>query len=379
MSRQQTRTPEAGAQAPTKSNLGGEPAKPLETRHVFLDTQVYRNLRHNPANRALTLLREQIEAHRIVLHTTDVTLMEVKRQIRESVIAHSRELGKLEKDLAQWRKASPDKGPSAPITMDVDMLAEEMFEQFRLFLLRDCRAVSHEALSIPAGYVFGRYFRREPPFHGDDSKEFPDAFALEALSRWCERERESLYVVSKDGAMLKAADDHPSMLTMPTLHQVLASASADLDPNGDAETLAEATINSQDFDGSFEAAMQDQIRSMVFIYAGELTKGEAYQGELLSVEEIDGWTVVGLSDGRITLILSAAVRVNVEVQYEDREDAIYDREDDVWFGVESGSTEVEEEVRLEVLVDLDRARGAVLEARILTPEVTIYGPSEYDY
>ncbi|HEV7352245.1 MAG TPA: PIN domain-containing protein [Brevundimonas sp.] len=379
MSKQQSKTPEAGAQAPVKSNLGGEPAKPLETRHVFLDTQVYRNLRHNPANRALTLLLEQIEAHRVVLHTTDITLMEVKRQIRESVIAHSRELGKLEKDLAQWRKASPDKGPSAPITMDVDVLAEEMFEQFRGVLLGDCKAVTHAALSIPAGDVFDRYFRREPPFHGEESKEFPDAFTLEVLSRWCETERERLYVVTRDGAMLKAADEHPLMLTMPTLHQVLASASADLDPDGDAAALAETTINGQDFDGSFEAAMQDQIRSMVFIYAGELAEGEAYQGELLSIEQIDGWTVVGLSGGRITLILSAAVRVKVEVQYEDREDAIYDREDDVWFGAESGSTEVEEEVRLEVLVDLDRARGAVLEARILTPEVTIYGPSEYDY
>ncbi len=367
------------AQAPMKSNVGSEPAKPLETRHVFLDTQVYRNLRHNPANRALTLLLEQIEAHRIVLHTTDITLMEVRRQIRESVIAHSRELGKLEKDLAQWRKASPDKGPSPPITMDVDELAEQMFGQLRQFLLRDCRAVHHEALGIPAGDVFSRYFRREPPFHGENSKEFPDAFALEVLSRWCMAEEESLYVVTQDGAMLKFADDHSLMLPMPKLHQVLASASADVDPDGNAEILAEASITGQDFDGSFEVAMRDQIEDMVFVYVGELADGEAYQGELLSIEQIDGWTVVGLSGGRITLILSAVVSVKVEVQYEDRENASYDREDGVWFGAESGSTEVEEEVQLEVLVDLDRARGAVLEARILTPEVTIHGPFEYDY
>lgn len=379
MSKQQAMTSMAAAKAPLKSNVEGEPAKPLETRHIFLDTQVYRSLRHNPANRALTLLREKIEAHRVVLHTTDITLMEVKRQIRESVIARSRELGSLEQDLARWRKASPDKGPSAPITMDVDGLAEEMFEQFQLFLLSDCRAVTHAALSIPAGDVFHRYFRRDPPFHGEDSKEFPDAFVLEVLSRWCETKCERLYVVTKDGAMLKAANEHPSMLTMPDLHQVLTRASADLDIDGHAKNLAEATINGQDFDGSFKAAMQDQISSVGFIYAGELADGEAYQSELLSIEQIDRWTVVGLSGGRITLIVNAVVRVIVEVQYEDREDAIYDREDGVWFGAESGSTEVEEEVQLEVLVDLDSARGAVLEARILTPEVTIYGPSEYDF
>lgn len=379
MSKRGATTPKSAAQAPVKSNVGGKPARPLKTRHVFLDTQVYRSLRHNPANRALTLLREKIEAHRVVLHTTDITLMEVKRQIRESVIARNRELSKLELDLAQWRKASPAKGPSAPIMMDVEGLAEEMFEQFREFLIRDCKAINHSALSIQAGDVFHRYFQRDPPFHGEDSKEFPDAFVLEALSRWCGTECERLYVVTKDGAMLKAASLHPSMLTLPDLHQVLAGASANLDTDGDAENLAEATINGQEFDGSFKAAMQDQIGSVGFIYAGELADGEAYAGELLSIEQIDRWTVVGLSGGRITLIVSAVVKVMVEVQYEDREDAIYDREDGVWFGAEIGSTEVEEEIQLEVLVDLDRNRGRVLEARILTPEVTISGPSEYDY
>lgn len=31
-------------------------AKPLDTRHVFLDTEVYHKLKHNAANRALEIL-----------------------------------------------------------------------------------------------------------------------------------------------------------------------------------------------------------------------------------------------------------------------------------------------------------------------------------
>ena len=46
------------------------PAEPLSTRHVFLDTQVYHGLGHNPANPALVTLKEQIEARRVVLHTS---------------------------------------------------------------------------------------------------------------------------------------------------------------------------------------------------------------------------------------------------------------------------------------------------------------------
>ena len=379
MSKADTPTPSAEMATPHgKSNIGGGLPTPLATRHVFLDTQVYRAVRHNPTNRVMTLLQEKIGAHRIVLHTTDITLLEVKRQIRESMIAHGRELAKIEKDLVRWRKASRDNGPSAPTTYDVEMLTADVFKEFETFVTRSCNAVTHAALAIPPADIFERYFRRAPPFNGAESKEFPDGFVFEALSRWCNREKERVYVVTRDGALLQAADEHPLMLTMTDLHQVLASA-VDLDTIGENEAIADESLSGQDFDGSFELAMINQITDVVFVYAGDLPEGEAYQGELVSIEQIDGWSVVGLSEERITLVVSALINVKVEVQYEDREDALYDREDDVWFGAVSASTTVEEEVRLEVLVDLERARGAVLEAKVLTPEVTIYGPAAYEY
>jgi hypothetical protein len=34
------------------------PAEPLASRHIFLDTQVYRALGHNPANHAMILLKK---------------------------------------------------------------------------------------------------------------------------------------------------------------------------------------------------------------------------------------------------------------------------------------------------------------------------------
>lgn len=353
------------------------PVEPLATRHVFLDTEVYRKLQHNPANRAMGLLREQIEAHRIVLHATDVTLLEVKRQIRERVIAHDRELGSIEKSLVQWRKASTQNAPGKPLRINVDALASDLFDGFDRFLRRDCQATVHRALEIPAAAIFDTYFARLPPFHGEGSKEFPDAFALEALSRWCSAQGERIYIVTEDVAMRRTANDHPSFLTLPDLHQVLAAAAADLGAEG--ETAAEEALNGQDFDGSFELQMVNQIGEVAFVYVGDMADGEAYGGELVSVEAISDWSVVGLSDDRVTLILTVDVKAKVEIQYEDREDAIYDKEDGVWFGAESGSTHVEEEVQLEVLADVARATGAVRDAKVLTPEVSIYGPSDDDY
>ena len=81
------------------------------TRQVVLDTQVYHELGHNPVNPALTTLKEQIDAHRVVLRTTDITLLEVKRQIRERVLARQRELGGIEKDLRHWRPLALSPSP----------------------------------------------------------------------------------------------------------------------------------------------------------------------------------------------------------------------------------------------------------------------------
>jgi hypothetical protein len=80
-------------------------------------------LGHNPANRAMTLLKEQVTSHRVVLHATDITLLEVRRQIRKRVLARQRELTAIEKDLASWRKSAPNAAPKRAIEFDAEALS----------------------------------------------------------------------------------------------------------------------------------------------------------------------------------------------------------------------------------------------------------------
>jgi hypothetical protein len=149
-------------------------AERLASRHIFLDTQVYRALGHNPANRALALLKDQVNSHRVVLHTTDITLLEVRRQIRERVLTRQRELMVvIERDLARWRKAAPNAAPTRAIEFDAEVLSTELFRQFEWFLRHECKAEVHRALAVAPAAVFGTYFDRKPPFDGEISKEFP--------------------------------------------------------------------------------------------------------------------------------------------------------------------------------------------------------------
>ena len=359
-------------QSPTKQH---RPPEPLASRHIFLDTQVYCALGHNPFNPAMTLLKEQITSHRVVLHTTDITLLEVKRQLHEGVLKRQRELRDIERDLTRWRKWAPNAAPTGAIDLDAEALSTELFQKFEWFLRHECKAEVHSALAIAPATVFGTYFDRKPPFDGEASKEFPDGFVVEALRQWCRAQGDQMHVVTQDKAMTRAVSGDERLIALSGIHEVLARAAADLGDDGAA--AANAVLKNPAFDSSLEAALRPQMKEVGYDYVGDLVEGEAYQGELLSIEEIHDWSVVGLSDRCVTLILDANVRVRVEVEFEDYDHAIYDREDDRWFGVENASTKVDDEIDVEILVDVDRRTGIVREAKVLTQEVRISGPSDW--
>ncbi|HWW35200.1 MAG TPA: PIN domain-containing protein [Xanthobacteraceae bacterium] len=63
------------ATPPENANAG------LKTRHVFLDTEVYRRYGHNLHDKVLQRLLQLTKDHISTLHITDITLEEIKRQL----------------------------------------------------------------------------------------------------------------------------------------------------------------------------------------------------------------------------------------------------------------------------------------------------------
>jgi hypothetical protein len=360
----------------TTSETEHRAAEPLSTRNVFLDTQVYHGLGHNPANPALTTLKEQIEAHHVVLHTTDITLLEIKRQIREQVLVLHRELARIEKDLQRWRKQVPKFAPTAPPDFDAEALSATLFARFKAFLLTECQATAHQALRVAPEVIFTKYFDRKPPFDREDSKEFPDAFVIETLARWADARDDKVHVVTADKAMIRAAEADPHLLPLKSIHDVLTRAAADLGP--EAEAVAGEFLNRPAFETTLARLLEVPMKEATYLYTGDLTEGEAYEGELLEIVAVGDWSVVSLNAQRISLILDVTARVRVEVQFEDYDSATYDREDDHWYGVENGSTRVEDDVNVEIVVEVNRVSGEVVSAKVLTNEIGVFGPSDYD-
>ncbi|MBV8521414.1 MAG: DUF4935 domain-containing protein [Acetobacteraceae bacterium] len=371
----QTEVEERGSMEGTVREKQNSSAEPLVTRHVFLDTQVYRQVRHNPANPALVKLQEQIEAHRVVLHTTDITVLEVKRQIYEAVVEHQRTLKKIERDdFRRWREQAPRACPGS-LEFDAEALSTELFVTLMVFLREWCRVKEHSGLKVDPGTIFAQYFERKPPFVEGKEKEFPDAFVVEALRRWARDHNTQLYVVTKDDGIIRAADADPHLLPLKDISEVLTRATAGL--QSQAGPIAEDLVSHPVFDRTLEQLLKARMKEATYVYTGDLPDGEAYEGDLLEVE-VDSWSVVGLYAERISLLLDLTVEVRVEVVFTEDDGAFYDREDGRWIGdMTTVWTYVESNVPVKVLAEVSRTSGEVVEAQLLRSEIVISGHPSY--
>jgi hypothetical protein len=341
-------------------------ALPLETRHAFLDTQVFRKLRHNPANRALKLLADQVEAHRLVMHTTDITLQEISRQIAEDVEQSRVALSKARKDLDRWRHTVPDIAPTPDLGPDI---AASLFAAFCKASRDKWRAEGHRATAHPATDVFADYFARRPPFDTAGSKEFPDAFALKALEAWCAANGETMYVVTKDAAVLRYAAASKLLHPLETIEELLGAAERSADgEDGDVEALADALLNLPEFDYRFEQALEPLIEGLEIVYVGDLPEGETTGVSFRGTINFVDYQIVSRTSRRIGLLANTDVEVDIDVAFENRRYAAYDREDDVWIGGEWDTTVVKAAITLELYLEMDLANGEIVKTDLIRNE-----------
>lgn len=347
-----------------------DPAEPvgLETRHVFLDTETYKSFGHNLKSEPLAELTSHLREGALILHITDITLSEIERHIHEDAAKAAIDILGTSKLIARWRARSP--GTSLPELNAIDAvkLAETAFNEFTLTMTYVWKAQLHSALEIPASSVFDLYFQRKPPFDGN-SKEFPDAFVVLALARWCRGNELKMYVVTADAAMQRAASDTGVLLPVNSLQNLLQMVTAAETP----EVLehVDDLVVSQRFLDQLEEKLQEGIGWLGTVYAGDLPEGEAGDIRVTGTPEIERVSVLSASAGRIGVLLAVKMPVTVEVTYADLSKASYDKEDDIWLGAETAFTEIDAMPIVRMFVEIDPSDDSIRKIEFITTDVEV--------
>ena len=346
----------------------------LVTRHVFLDTTAYRANAHNLSSAPFKALAGLIEEDRVSLHTKDVTLQEIGRQIAEEIEGIERELGGLRKKCERSnRRFAGAQMPQIP-TVDAAALARAAVAGFRSTIQIEWSARTHNATTIDPRVIFEKYFDRKPPFDATNSKEFPDAFVIEALANWCRENKATMYVVTVDDPAGRAAKETGVLIPVNGLQELLEIATEAATP--ELTSAIDEVIERQEFRDIVQEYINQRFGWLGAIYSGDYIDGEIIYTEVADDVKILKFSIISTDEDTVGTIFSVRVPVDVTFQYVDEGTSWYDGEagerhyDDKEVGTFKGDPAIR------VYIEFHRDDMSVSEINILTTDVYLSEPVE---
>lgn len=197
---------------------------------------------------------------------------------------------------------------------------------------------------------------------------------IDALEAWSESQDTLMYVVTHDEAMLRAAAASSRLLPIRNLVDLLESVTADHAP--DVEDAVAAIIELPEFVSGIEVVIDGRLGDLGMEYHGDLSDGEVTGARRNGEPRNLDWTVISAGGGRFGIVVSFNIALIAEVDFEDRELAFYDKDDDRYYGAEPASTDVETETELKMFVEVDAA-GAVIRSEMLSRNIEITDWAEH--
>ena len=341
--------------------------EPLRTRHVFFDTEVYRRAGFNVSHTAFALLAKEIAAGRIALHITDITLAEIHRQLKEMVIEKAAEAKRLARDFNRIAQITGQQNGTVK-EIDGPALANKAWSGFVEKVMTGMNCHSILALEMPPRVVFERYFARQAPFDESGSKEFPDAFVVESLACYCKSNEITMYVVSRDAALRRAAESHDVLIPLQTIDEILAAAAAAPGDEAEIEALVDELFAAPGFDDQVIAAIETDLDFVDFTYYGDLPEGSVQEAKLEEIVSLDDYRVAAFDGKQIGLILQVNTILDATIRYLD-EDKLRDKDDDIILTELRTSSRTH--ARLKLYVSINLADQRFKETELLTLDVIV--------
>ncbi|WP_368194786.1 PIN domain-containing protein [Aeromonas sp. R2-2] len=196
-------------------------AMELQSRLIFIDTSAFENKNFQFDSHKLDQLCGFLEKRKLHLLTTEITIQEVKKHLKEKAKKAAGTIKKAQKEAMILRNTPTLDCHGIFSAIKEDDINNILMDAFDKFL-----AISNAEIVpiniVDASIVFENYFNSLPPFCGENKKnEFPDAFALEAVRKVSEEREHLLYVISCDGDMKAYAEQYENIFHLKTVDDLI--------------------------------------------------------------------------------------------------------------------------------------------------------------
>lgn len=301
----------------------------MEKDIVFIDTSVFIQSQYFKKSNSLWQLKELSSENLINILLTQITKAEIIKHIRKDLSERFSRIKSEEK----WLNAFPQLlVPSNAIELDAETEAKKYIENYISL---------SNAYVIPYSYcqdvedVFDKYFSKSKPFGNGKEKEFPDAFALQALETYAKQAEISKIIILSYDADLK---HYPSDI----LQWVDVKEYVDMKLRERDQLHKYISSFEDDYEKIF-SVIEDHIFSEFcddapFYYEEDKSLNiESKEFTECQVEKITKKHVIESTPAKLTFEVFAQASLCIEYEFSDYTNAIHDTEDDVWYGEESGS------------------------------------------
>ena len=185
------------------------PSAQLETRNLCIDTSEYVAIRFAFTGGQIRRLVELAKSGKVKVFITPVIQREVESNIGEAAQEMLNAVQQMKKKAAMLRDVTLPMVKQYFADYDRDAVIEHLHSQFGAFLT-DAQVANIALAGEDAANVFELYFGKRAPFgQGKKKSEFPDAFIVASLDRWCREQDQKMYVVTGDGAERPSKDASP--------------------------------------------------------------------------------------------------------------------------------------------------------------------------
>jgi len=308
----------------------------IAAKHVFIDTSVFESENFVEGSKINKLFDLSCQGH-IQILISRITFREViscmTKRLLEAKKYMENNRKEMDKNLRILRniEAYKIKFPMSEIkkSEDIEFLVNR-FED----LLRRGNALVFET---PVDYrlVFEKYFGNEPPFNTENKKhEFPDAFALAMLENYCREMDIKSYALSQDKDMI--AYNSPYLIAEKDLGKLIDKINRHIQEKTRLENIAKTDAVIKIANNQFLQELESSIENALRESASEINT------PFLDVESVNFIEVknLAITDYSILSVNNRDAQVDFEISFDfsveyegiDYSEAVYDREDNRWFG-----------------------------------------------
>jgi predicted nucleic acid-binding protein len=328
---------------------------PTPIFRIFLDTEVFVKANFNYQNSSFKKLVDLVNDGELVLYLTTVTYQEILSNIEQEVNNSDSSLKTLHKEFRKKAKIFYNHHilkSLFSLKYNKDDICQELKNQFLDYLeTTESQIISVDKVSPKD--IFDKYFNNLPPFkQGKKKNEFPDAFAIAALEKEAMDNNFKVYVISQDNDWQTACEGNNNLICLENVEKFLEQQIIIATKYKDINLYYEFLDNNFE---QFKQKISDNFEELEFSLSGGYDFASWGNEEIeVTVESVKlkDKTLVEIDDETMTFELNVIVSFLANVSYDSFEVAVFDKEDDRYYNVETKEEEVHQNIIIPIQVHI---------------------------